>query len=91
MLAASSLSPLGSEAMETPTLPTEGSVIVKVHLGAEVGILHPQELIESLKRGELLSERYCPLGVASNEGCSYTPVITWLCDRHDFNLTSISK
>lgn len=91
MLTASLLSPLGTEAMENPTFPTEGSVIVKVHLGVEVGTLHPLELIESLNREKLLSEHYNPLAVASSEGCIYTSVITWPCDRHDFNLTSIYK
>lgn len=91
MLTASLLSPLGAEAMGNATLPTEGSVTVKVHLGVEVGTLQPLELIESLNREEPLSEHYCPLAVASSEGCSYTSVITWLCDRCDFNLTFIYK
>lgn len=77
--------------MANPALPAEGSVIVKVHLGAEVGTLHPLELIESLSREQLRSERCCPLAAASSEGCSYASVITWLCDRRDFNLSSIHK
>lgn len=68
MLAASSHSSSAAEAREDPTLPTEGSVIVKVHLGVEVGTLHPLELIESLQREKLPLQHYCPLAVASSGG-----------------------
>lgn len=70
MLAASLRSPPAAEAREDPTLPTEGSVTVKVHLRVEVGTLHPLELIESLNREKLPHRHYCQLAVASSGGCS---------------------